>query len=97
MKTSACGLICEECPYYKKECGGCYFTQGKPFWAAEATPNGVCPIFDCSVNKKKFKNCGDCSELPCKIFTGLKDPNISEVEHHISIQKRVALLRGEIL
>lgn len=94
MKVSACGLICDECNFFEKECKGCYKMEGKPFWTAEATKSGVCPIYDCSINQKKFMNCGDCNQLPCKIFLDLKDPNISDVEHHISIQKRVTILRG---
>lgn len=96
MKISACGLICDECPFFQKECKGCFQMKGKPFWTADATPKGICPLFDCSINEKKLKNCGNCSELPCKIFLELKDPNVTDIEHQISIQKRVALLQGKI-
>ena len=30
--VACCGCICNECPYYQKECGGCPKIQGKPFW-----------------------------------------------------------------
>jgi hypothetical protein len=94
MKISACGLFCNECSFYTIECDGCFQVKGKTFWAADHTAKGVCPIFDCSINEKKFKSCGDCEELPCNIFTQLKDPNISDSEHQMFIQKRVAALRG---
>lgn len=90
---SACGLLCNECPYYEKECKGCFSQKGKPFWAV-STPTGICALFDCSVNKNKFKNCGGCSELPCKMFLELKDPNISESDHQKSIQVRVNILKS---
>jgi hypothetical protein len=67
---------------------------GKPFWTTEATENGICPLYDCSINKKMFNNCGECSDLPCKIFIDLKDPSISDSEHQKSIKQRVTNLRG---
>ena len=93
MELSVCGLNCVECPFHGKECPGCYLVEGKTFWALEAMPSKICPIFDCSVNQRNFKNCGECSEIPCKIFTNLKDPNVSELDHELSIQKRVLLLK----
>jgi hypothetical protein len=91
---SACGLLCNECPYFEKECQGCFSMKGKPFWAVTAE-SGICALFDCSVNKKQFRDCGGCAELPCKMFLELKDPNISEIEHKKSIQLRVDVLRGK--
>jgi hypothetical protein len=93
MKLSACGLNCDECQFYPKECAGCYAVNGKPFWTAEATSTGICPLFDCAINQKGFSNCGDCVDLPCKIFMDLKDPSISAAEHQKSIRLRVKNLR----
>jgi len=93
MNLSACGLICSDCPFFNKECKGCYYVCGKPFWTAHATANGICPLYDCSVHKKALPNCGACVELPCKLFNELKDPNISEEEHQKSILQRVVNLR----
>jgi hypothetical protein len=94
MTTSACGITCTDCPFFGKECKGCYLVEGKTFWAAGATENGVCPLFDCSVNTRGYKNCGDCPELPCKTFHDLKDPNSTEEEHRKSIEVRVRALRS---
>ena len=94
MQISACGLICEECQFYNNPCKGCYQVKGKTFWAKDHLENGVCPLFDCSVNEKKYNNCGDCNELPCKKFHDLKDPSISEKEHNEMIEKRVKILKG---
>ena len=86
MIISACGLDCDECQFYNKECNGCFSMKGKPFWTVEATTAGICPLFDCSINKKRFENCGECFELPCKMFVDLKDPGITDDEHQKSIQ-----------
>ncbi len=93
MKISACGLICDDCQFFQKECTGCFMMNGKPFWTAQATVRGICPLYDCSINQKGYRNCGECNELPCKMFTDLKDPNISDTEHQDSIQSRIKNLR----
>lgn len=94
MLISACGLNCNDCPFFKNPCPGCFEVMGKPFWAKEATDSGICQLFDCSVNQRGYENCGDCSDLPCQIFQDLKDPNISREEHEKSIVQRVKILKG---
>lgn len=94
MNRSACGLICDECQFYKKECDGCYAVKGKPFWTAQVPGAGICQLFDCAINIKGFKDCGGCPELPCKMFSDLKDPSCSDEEHKRMIQVRVKNLRG---
>ncbi len=90
---SACGLICNECPFYNNPCRGCFMVEGKTFWAIDHLPEKICPLFDCSINQRSYSNCGDCSELPCKKFADLKDPSISDDEHKLSIKKRIDILR----
>jgi len=94
MVLSACGLICDECEFYNKTCTGCINVKGSTFWAKEMMPIKVCPLYDCSVNKKSYKNCGDCHELPCKMFREMKDPNSSEEEHQKSLITRAERLRA---
>jgi hypothetical protein len=94
MILSACGLLCDECEFYNKTCTGCINVKGSTFWAKEMMPSKVCPMYDCAVNKKGYKNCGDCSELPCKLFLDMKDPNCSDEEHRKSIGVRVSRLRA---
>ncbi len=94
MEISNCGLICKECGFYQQQCGGCYKVGGKTFWAQEL-PDKICSLFDCSIKKKQLKNCGDCDDLPCKMFVELKDPNISEEEHKKMMEKRVRKLKAE--
>lgn len=95
MEISACGLFCNDCPFFNKDCKGCYNLKGSPFWTKQATKTGICPIYDCSINQKTYSNCGECNELPCQIYIQLKDPNITDKEHQESIQKRVKNLRSK--
>jgi len=90
---SACGLICNECQFFNNLCKGCFAVEGKTFWAVDQVPEKICQLFNCAINQRKYSNCGDCLELPCKKFTDLKDPSISEEEHRLSIKKRVDILR----
>ena len=94
MIKSACGLVCNECAFFNKECKGCFMVKGKPFWTARVTEKGICPLFDCSIIKKGLSNCGDCIDLPCQMFIDLKDPNVSDYEHQKSIRKRISNLRN---
>lgn len=93
MILSVCGLKCNECEYFNSTCSGCVSIKGSTFWAKEMMPEKVCPLYDCSVNKKHFKNCGDCTQLPCKLFLDMKDPKSTDEEHKKSIELRVKLLR----
>jgi hypothetical protein len=94
MLLSACGLKCDECEFFGKECNGCHAIKGQTFWAKEMMPNKTCPLFDCAVNVKGFKDCGDCPELPCKTFREMKDPNSTEEEHQLSLVQRVSRLQA---
>lgn len=90
---SVCGLLCSQCNFCGNECRGCLVVKGATFWAKEAMPEGICPLYQCAVMDKKLENCGQCSELPCNKFMGLKDPNISDEQHNQSIQERVSRLK----
>lgn len=94
MNLSACGLVCDECEFFGKECAGCRAVQGVTFWAQEM-PTGVCPLYDCSVNKRGYKDCGDCAELPCKLFREMKDPNSTDEEHQKALVERGARLKKQ--
>jgi hypothetical protein len=91
---SACGLLCNECNYYiNNTCQGCHMVKGSTFWAQESMPDKICPLYKCAIIDKKYKNCGQCIELPCKKFTDLKDPNITDEQHIQSVNKRISRLR----
>ncbi|MDY6964724.1 MAG: DUF3795 domain-containing protein [Halobacteriota archaeon] len=77
--ASVCGLYCGACQYIDTQCKGCGNVLGRPFWTAQMELE-VCPIYDCCINKKQLEHCGLCSELPCKTFTGLRDPSLSDEE-----------------
>lgn len=94
MILSVCGLSCDECEHYSKTCTGCTNVKGSTFWAIEMMPSKVCPLYDCSVNRRGYKNCGECDELPCNMFREMKDPGSTEEQHQASLIKRVAALRA---
>lgn len=90
LEISCCGTECKECGFYGDACQGCNECQGKVFHA----PKGkACPIYACSVNKKKLRDCGQCGEVPCDIWRGTKDPRLSDEEFEKSIADRVKNLR----
>jgi len=94
MLVSPCGIICNKCPYYMNLCKGCKNLDGKVFWSADVSENGICPMYDCSVNEKEFGSCSKCDELPCELFYNTKDPDITDEEHQASILKRVDVLKN---
>jgi hypothetical protein len=92
MVLSNCGLKCDECEFFGTTCDGCRAVKGSTFWAKDI-PGGVCPLYNCAVNKMNFSDCGECKELPCKLFREMKDPNSTEEEHQRSLVERVARLK----
>lgn len=90
---SACGLVCNECEFYLKQCEGCYVVKGSTFWAKEMMPSKVCPLFDCSVNQRGYHSCGNCGELPCGTFLQMKDPNSTDEEHERMLKVRQQRLK----
>ena len=94
MIISACGLICNECEYFGQTCNGCMSVKGQTFWAKEHMPNKTCPLYNCSVNDREYKHCGDCLELPCKMFREMKDPASTDEQHQESLKRRVEILRN---
>jgi len=70
--------------------------KGSTFWAVDMMPTKVCPLYDCSVNKKGLKDCGQCTDLPCATFQQMKDPKTSDEEHQRLLGVRVALLHSVV-
>jgi len=93
MLLAPCGVNCEECTF-KESCGGsCFECGGKPFYVKDFGFE-ICPLFDCPVNKKGYRTCGECPDLPCQLFYDWKDPEMSEEAHIKSINDRVAALKA---
>ena len=61
-------------------------------------PGGVCPLHDCCSGKKSLEHCGLCKAFPCKTFTDLRDPNMSDAEFEKSLGDRKTALtkRAEV-
>lgn len=66
--------------------------EGKPFYIKDFGFE-ICPMYDCSINKKSYESCAGCPELPCQIFHDWKDPNITDEAHVDSINERVKALK----
>jgi hypothetical protein len=90
-----CGIYCGNCDFLGKQCKGCGYVNGKPFWTAQI-PSGICPIYNCCSNQKQIEHCGLCADFPCKIFLELRDPNMSDEEFQNSLIKRQEVLKRRI-
>jgi len=90
---SCCGTECSLCAFYGSMCSGCNESQGKVFHAPEGS---ACPVYECSVRKKRFVNCADCDQLPCGIWRTTKDPQLSDEAFEENIRGRVKNLKGDM-
>jgi len=92
---SSCGLLCEGCYAFSKECPGCDRVEGKPSWADEIGI-GTCELYQCA-RDRGITSCGSCSALPCRRFVELRDPSLSIEAHLANVNKRVGRLQGQHL
>lgn len=90
MSYSPCGIDCGAC---EEACGGCRETEGRAFWVGLYSDGDVCPKYDCAINKKGFNHCGQCPELPCKLYDD-RNPSTPPEVHELNVKKRVELLRS---
>ncbi len=90
--NSVCGTDCTECYCYGEMCNGCNSCEGKVFHMPEGK---VCPIYDCVKNERGMGGCGECGEIPCKIWLATRDPKFSDEEFNRNIEMRVQALRKE--
>jgi len=90
-----CAIMCHECNKHEElknnPCKGCNAAEGKIFWTKYFNMD-VCPIYVC-VKEKKIAHCGKCEELPCKIWTEMKDPSMSDEIFEQSINDRISVLK----
>jgi hypothetical protein len=82
-----CGLYCGECRELGKQCAGCGNVEGRPFWTSHMK-GGICPLHDCCRNTKRLEHCGLCEELPCKAFSELRDPDLSDEKFAETLEAR---------
>ena len=60
-------------------------------------PEGkACAIYDCTVNNKGMKNCGECSEAPCDIWMKTRDPKYSDEEFAENVRGRIQALKNAL-
>ncbi|MCI9381309.1 MAG: DUF3795 domain-containing protein [Dorea sp.] len=91
VNLSVCGTDCSACHCYGKMCSGCNDLSGKVFHVPEGK---ACAIYDCTVNQKNLKNCGECGKVPCDIWKKTRDPKYSDEEFDENIRMRVQALKG---
>ncbi|MEM1484766.1 DUF3795 domain-containing protein [Oscillospiraceae bacterium PP1C4] len=89
---SCCGMVCSGCDYYPQDCKGCPSIEGKAFWL-QFTGGDVCEIYNCCVNEKGLKHCGQCSLLPCELYSN-SDPTRSEQENQDILKKQLKQLQS---
>jgi hypothetical protein len=65
--VTPCGSYCGECQNYQKNCAGCGYAKGKPFW-------GECRFYPCA-KQKNVEHCGLCLDFPCEYFMSTYDPS----------------------
>ena len=94
MLLSPCGIDCESCEF-DDSCSDCHSIEGKPFYLKDFDVD-VCPMYDCPVNKKGYKTCAECPELPCQIYYDWKDPSMTDEAHIESINERVKTLKASL-
>lgn len=87
---SCCGTECKKCEYYGNMCRGCNESSGQVFFMPEGQ---ACPIYECTINQKKLKGCGECCDVPCDIWRSTKDPSYSEEYFKQNIKERVERLK----
>ncbi|MDE6312935.1 MAG: hypothetical protein K2M46_04845 [Lachnospiraceae bacterium] len=89
---SVCGMDCSSCYCFGEMCNGCNLCEGKVFHAPEGK---ACPIYDCARNSRCMQTCGECGQVPCKIWFDTRDPKFSDEEFNQNVTMRVQALREE--
>lgn len=89
---SVCGTDCSACYCFGQMCSGCNACEGKVFHVAEGK---ACAIYNCVRNDRGMQNCGQCGEVPCKIWFATRDPKYSDEEFNQNVAARVQMLRKE--
>lgn len=90
---SCCGTDCGGCECYGNLCKGCNESEGKVFFVQEGQ---ACPIYECVINRKRFKNCGNCREVPCSVWKNTRDPKYTDKEFAENIEARLRALRENV-
>lgn len=88
---TVCGMYCDECDHYEKDCQGCDEVEGSTFWT-EYVDIESCPVYDCCVNKRKLTHCGHCNEMPCERYFRFRDPEMTEEDAKRTLEKQKTCL-----
>lgn len=86
---SVCGTDCSSCGCLGSMCTGCNACAGKVFHSPEG-----CAIYDCTVNRKGLKHCGECEAAPCEIWMKTRDPKFTDEEFDGNVRMRMEALKN---
>jgi hypothetical protein len=85
---TVCGLWCDDCDHFEKDCQGCTEAGGCAFWTQYVDVDS-CPVYTCCVQERGLPHCGYCEELPCERHTRFSDPDVSSKEREIELKQQV--------
>lgn len=85
---TVCGQDCGSCGCLGGLCPGCEAAGGQVFHSPEG-----CPIYRCVREEKGFRDCGQCGEIPCRIWQDTRDPAVSDEAFAADIRLRVDNLK----
>ncbi len=88
---SVCGTDCTTCYCFGEMCAGCNACSGKVFHVPEGQ---TCAIYDCTVNSKGYKHCGECDAAPCEIWMKTRDPKFTDEEFDENVRMRMEALKN---
>lgn len=88
---TVCGLWCDDCTHFEKDCSGCTNAGGSVFWT-EYVDIDACPVCTC-VQEKHLPHCGFCKEMPCERYTRFRDPDMNDEE----LKARLLQQRDELI
>jgi len=82
---TVCGMYCDECDHFEKDCSGCDESDGSVFWT-QFVDSDVCPVHECCANEKQLPHCGLCELMTCDKYFRFRDPGVSEEEARVVLQ-----------
>lgn len=86
---SVCGTDCSTCGCFGSMCTGCNACEGRVFHSPEG-----CAIYDCTVNSKGLKHCGECEAAPCEIWMKTRDPKFTDEAFAENVRMRMEALKN---
>ena len=84
--AAVCGTYCGHCVLLGKQCRGCGYVDGKPFWT-NMISSRICPLHDCCRNQMQLEHCGLCDQFPCNTLMMTPNPCMAFIEPGMDNEK----------